>query len=126
MTQEDTSDNKRRFSRISFGGNVHLVSAEGSWHCQLLDVSLKGMLTTMPKNWPGKLEENFLAEIALEESDIVIRMEVQVTHLEEDHVGFRCVHIDLDSISHLRRLVELNVGDSEILDRELSELSRGP
>lgn len=124
MSQENTNENKRRFSRITFGGDVHLVSAEGSWHCQLLDVSLKGILTTVPKNWPGKLEENFLVELTLEETDIVIRMEVQVSHLEEDHAGFRCVHIDLDSISHLRRLVELNVGDADILERELSDLCK--
>ena len=44
-------------------------------------------------------------------------------HIEDDHTGYRCEHIDLDSISHLRRLVELNLGDPDILDRELSELS---
>ena len=32
-------------------------------------------------------------------------------------------HIDLESISHLRRLVELNLGDSSLLERELAALS---
>jgi len=31
-------------------------------------------------------------------------------------------HIDLDSISHLRRLVELNLGDEALLERELAAL----
>ena len=119
----ESPDNKRRFSRIPFSAAVHLVSAEGSWHCQLLDISLKGMLTSVPKNWPAKAGEHYLAELPLPNGDVVIRMEVQVVHVEQDHTGFRCVHIDLDSISHLRRLVELNIGDAQILERELSELS---
>jgi hypothetical protein len=33
-----------------------------------------------------------------------------------------CKEIDLDSISHLRRLIELNLGDQEELERELGAL----
>lgn len=124
MDSANNTDNKRRFSRIAFEAAVHLVSAEGSWYCQLLDISLKGILTTIPKDWAGKIGEHYLVEMPLENSEVVIRMEVQVVHLEEDHAGFRCEHIDLDSISHLRRLVELNIGDAEILERELSELGK--
>lgn len=118
------TDNKRRFSRIPFNSEVHLVSAEGDWYCQLLDISLQGMLTTLPDNWLAGPGENYLAEMKLGDSDVVIRMEVQTVHVEKDHVGFRCEHIDLDSISHLKRLVELNIGDAQILDRELSQLCR--
>ncbi|MGF1806791.1 PilZ domain-containing protein, partial [Aliivibrio sifiae] len=32
-------------------------------------------------------------------------------------------HIDIDSISHLKRLIELNVGNSDMLLRQLSELT---
>ena len=37
-------------------------------------------------------------------------------------IGFVCRHIDVDSISHLRRLVELNLGDEALLERELAAL----
>ena len=45
-------------------------------------------------------------------------------HVEGHHVGLRCESIDLDSITHLRRLVEMNSGDSTILDREFASLVR--
>jgi hypothetical protein len=48
----------------------------------------------------------------------------EVVHREWTLVGVRCVEIDLESISHLRRLVELNLGDAELLHRELSALVR--
>lgn len=123
MSEQASTDDKRKFSRIPFDTPVHLVSAEGSWDCELLDVSLKGMLATTPADWQTKVGDRYLAEMLMENQDATIRMEVSVMHSENNHTGFRCEHIDLDSISHLRRLVELNLGDSEILNRELSELS---
>ncbi|EEX38264.1 hypothetical protein VIB_000209 [Vibrio metschnikovii CIP 69.14] len=34
----------------------------------------------------------------------------------------KIVHIDLESIAHLKRLVELNIGDDELLHRDLEHL----
>lgn len=114
--------NKRRFSRIAFDTKVQLISAERTWVSQLVDVSLKGMLVTTPRNWEGKVGDHYLAEIIMGDDETVIRMEVSVTHVSKNNIGFHCELIDLDSISHLRRLVELNIGDAGILSRELSEL----
>lgn len=115
--------NKRRFSRIAFDTEVHLVSAERDWYSNLIDISLKGMLITIPKNWNGKVGDSYLAELIMGDKETVIRMEVSVTHVTKTTAGFLCEYIDLDSISHLRRLIELNIGDPEILNRELTELS---
>ncbi|WP_455198691.1 PilZ domain-containing protein [Kaarinaea lacus] len=114
--------NKRRFSRIAFDTKINLVSAERTWASQLVDISLKGMLATLPQNWNGKVGDHYLAEILLGDQETVIRMEVSVTHISKQNAGFHCELIDLDSISHLRRLIELNIGDESILNRELSEL----
>ena len=122
MDNEASFENKRHFSRIVFDTEVHLVSAEGSWTCRLIDISFKGILVTEPTNWHANIGDHFLAELLMGNNETVIRMEVSVTHIEDGHAGFRCEHIDLDSVSHLRRLVELNIGNTEILNRELSEL----
>ena len=54
-------------------------------------------------------------------------MQVTVVHIETEEesieIGLDCTAIDLDSISILRRLIELNLGDSKQLNKELSELS---
>jgi len=49
-------------------------------------------------------------------------MTASVAHIDPTRIGFICEHIDLDSITHLKRLVELNLGDEELLHRELSSL----
>jgi len=45
-----------------------------------------------------------------------------VAHSEAGHIGLTCQHIDLDSAAHLRRLVELNLGDETQLRRKLQAL----
>lgn len=57
-----------------------------------------------------------------------IRMLAEVVHIEPASalapacVGLRCSSLDLDSATHLRRLVELNLGDPALLERELATL----
>jgi hypothetical protein len=53
---------------------------------------------------------------------LAIAMDVTPIHLGENRLGFRCDRIDLASASHLRRLVELNLGDPALLERELAAL----
>ncbi len=119
MTEEH-----RQFSRIPFDATVTVTSAEGSWDCALTDISLKGVLVEKPKDWTGQIEDTSMVELELSGSDASIRMDVVVAHIEDKHIGFRCEHIDLDSITHLRRLIELNIGDTDILNRELHALGR--
>jgi len=114
----------RHFTRIPFEATLHITSANGDWDCQLIDISLKGLLADKPTDWAGDIEDPFMVELELSGSDASIRMDVVVAHIEPDHIGFRCEHIDLDSITHLRRLVELNVGNTDILNRELSALGK--
>ncbi|NOZ52084.1 MAG: PilZ domain-containing protein [Gammaproteobacteria bacterium] len=117
------TEDHRLFTRIPFEASANIISTtEGRWQCQLIDISLKGVLVSKPDGWDAALDDPYLLELDLDNNDIKICMQVSVAHIENKHVGFRCEHIDIDSISHLRRLVELNVGDTEILNRELSAL----
>jgi len=121
MNTPDSQD-KRQFTRITFDSPVYLSTGTATWQSELVDISLNGVLVHRPVDWRGALGDLFKLTLDLNDSDIEIRMEVEVAHLENDNIGFHCKHIDLDSITHLRRLVELNVGNTEILNRELSAL----
>lgn len=116
------SQDKRQFTRITFDSPVYLSNKTVTWETELLDISLNGVLVDKPANWNATVGDQFKLTLDLNQSDIEIRMEVEVAHMEQNHIGFHCKHIDLDSITHLRRLVELNIGNTEILDRELSAL----
>jgi len=117
----DSSTERRRFQRIAFDAATELVQGERRWPVVLHDVSLKGLLVERPDNWNGDPDQPFVASISLD-ADTRLQMEVVLTRTREELLGFVCRHIDLDSISHLRRLVELNLGDESLLERELAAL----
>lgn len=113
---------KRQFSRIAFDAPVILQSGNMIWKSKLLDVSLKGALVLRPDSWTQDNNGNFSLSIQLDNSDVEIDMDVILAHTEEEHLGFHCEHIDLDSVTSLRRLVELNLGDEALLEREISNM----
>ncbi len=119
---DDTSEEKRRFTRVDFDATTTVSdNSGGHWLTQLIDISLNGVLLERPDAWQGNIDDAYKIEVQLN-NDITIAMNVTVAHIEKTQVGFRCEHIDFDSISHLRRLMELNLGDATSINRELSML----
>ncbi len=112
---------QRRFKRIPFDTPVRIVSEVSA---QLIDISLKGALLVKPSDWTGAPQQPITIVVPLDSDGASIRMEGRVAHVEGNRIGVVCRHIDVDSITHLRRLVELNTGDTELLQRELSELGK--
>jgi len=51
-----------------------------------------------------------------------IHMQGTVAYIESDRVGVTCQQFDHDSAAHMRRLVELNIGDETQLHRKLQAL----
>ncbi len=117
---EQPSD-RRRFRRIAFDARTTIAQAGWNWPVQLVDLSLNGLLVQRPDDWRGNRAEPFDVEIRLD-PQAHIKMQVRLAHDDHGQLGFVCEHIDLDSISHLRRLIELNLGDEEELHRELAAL----
>lgn len=112
---------RRRFVRIEFHARTELSQPPHKWPVELLDLSLKGLLIEKPEPWLGNPEKTFTADIHLS-NEVELKMEVRLAHDDHGHLGFVCEHIDLDSIAHLRRLVELNLADHDELERELAAL----
>jgi hypothetical protein len=117
----DPHADRRRFKRIAFDAKTELSQGEQRWKVQLVDLSLKGLLIERPDPWTGDPEADFLVDIYLS-PDAYVEMEARLTHDDNQQLGFVCTHIGLQSISHLKRLIELNLADPEELDRELAAL----
>ncbi len=118
---KEPSGNQRHFSRVPFQARVRMIGVPGSTAVHLLNISLKGALVSRPPGWAVEPGTPLALELTLVD-DQVIRANVQVAHCEADRVGLYWEHIDLDSMTHLRRLIELNLGDPAQLDRELAAL----
>lgn len=113
----------RRFSRVLFNGPTLLTAAGQQLRGQLKDLSLKGALIQLEHHASLVTGSHYQLEIELNDSGLQLVMQVSVAHQHEDLVGLRCEKMDIDSVSHLRRLLELNLGDADLLSRELADLS---
>jgi PilZ domain len=124
MADAQQPDERRRFRRILFDAPVGLFVGGAEHPTTLIDISLKGALIQAPSPWPADLAPGAPAvlHIALDPGGSHIEMHGHLVHREAAQAGFLCDHIDMDSITHLRRLVELNLGDAALLERELTAL----
>ncbi|MCU7852089.1 MAG: PilZ domain-containing protein [Candidatus Thiodiazotropha sp. (ex Monitilora ramsayi)] len=118
---DPATNERRRFHRILFDAPTTIESDGVIHQTTLLDISLKGALAKAPPNWQPRAGELVSISVQLDENT-AINMQALCAHIEADTVGFLCDEIDMDSISLLRRLVELNIGDETLLQRDLAAL----
>lgn len=113
---------RRHFVRVSFDAPALLATATDTFSVHVSDLSLKGALITVPAH--VQLRAGMLCQLtlALAETGNHIAMSTEVAHVEGLHTGLLCRGIDLDSVTHLRRLIELQLGDPALLERDLGEL----
>lgn len=120
MSQDDHSE-RRRFSRADFHGQATLHWPEQAFTVQLIDLSLQGALLEAPPGWQGVAGDHGTLRLHLG-GDVVIEMQLELAHLEAHRAGFHCRKLDIDSLAHLRRLLELNLQDPDLAHRELVQL----
>ena len=132
------------------GDTTHLVASEADYHkssakvtkAQSLDIPIVTLqwLTLSAQNNAREAEDDFILGSAAQDDDndddaqpaastsqattaaTNVKMQVRLTHDDHGQLGFVCEHIELDSISHLRRIIELNLGDQAELEREFAAL----
>ena len=117
-------EEKRRFTRIVFSTPAELKVGNEVYGTSLIDVSLKGALISTVASLSSEVKgKSCSLHFDLQGSEVEIDMQGTIVHFEPDSIGIKCDKIDIESVSHLRRLIELNVGSSDLLERELETLS---
>lgn len=115
---------RRRFHRIPNDHVSQVLINQEPVDCRLIDISLKGALLEYDDDsHPLQAGDQLDLILSLDDAgEVQIRMHGKVTHREGSHVGLQCQEIDLDSATALRRLVEVNLGDAQMLERELAAM----
>ena len=119
----ETHHERRRFRRVLFDSPARITDSRSEFITTLVDLSLNGALLIRPDDWEIESGSEVSLTVLLDDKATRIRMEALVAHQEEDTLGLRCRTIDMESIGHLRRLVELNLDDPGLLERELENLA---
>ena len=119
----DQGPEKRRFHRVSFEGAAFL-SCDGTAEVRvdLVDLSLHGaLIRSNREGWRPLEGQPCLLRVPLA-PDLDISMETRVARVEGEETGLVVERLDLGSARHLKRLVELNLGDDTLLNRDLAAL----
>jgi len=119
-----TKEERRDFSRIALHRPATIEVGGVKTPCALLDISLCGALVRIPPVLSASEGQACTLVVRLDHGIETIRMRGVVAHRGEDTVGVRSREVDLDGIAHLRRLLEVNLGEDALLHRELAALIR--
>jgi len=120
----NATQQRRHFTRINFDTEYQLTPTDSDqqWSGQVVDLSLHGVLIKQPEGFSGAKGDEFKLELILSAGDVSVQMEATIAHIHDGLVGLECQHIDIDSMTHLRRILEFNLGDPNLVEREISEM----
>lgn len=122
MQTHMSTPERRNHQRIPFQAEIIMQCGNEEWSCNLLDISLKGMLVEPPENLDIDTARPCAIALFLGE-EAAIHARVKIARIMDNgNWGLQWLHIDVDSLKHLRRLLELNLNDPGLLDRELADL----
>lgn len=126
MSDEPTQQiqTRRHFTRIPFDADycLHNPNRDQHWRGKIVDLSLKGALIECPGDLAPVLGDEYILELILGTEGLKVVMLVSIAHAANNHIGFRCHHVDLESMAHLRKILEFNLGKPELVEREISEM----
>lgn len=114
---------RRHTHRVYFDCLVEFETEDSRHVCELIDISLQGALIAACSGATPEAGVPCKLTISLDESnEVQIKMLGTIAHKIENRVGIHCESIDSESMSHLRKLVEYNLGDVELVNRDFNAL----
>jgi len=113
----------RHSHRVNFNCLVKFETSECSHVCELIDISLQGALICGCSGATPVPGTACKVTISLDDNnEVQIIMHGITARKIENRVGIHCESIDSDSMTHLRKLIEYNLGDVELINRDFSSL----
>lgn len=106
-------EEKRRFARAPFDGSATLTIGETTFDVVLSDLSLRGALLEHGPDQTPEAGQAGLLTLVLEDTDIAIPLQCKISHVGAGRAGVEFMLVEVDAMQHLRRLVELNLGNGE-------------
>ncbi|MGB9670861.1 MAG: PilZ domain-containing protein [Halothiobacillaceae bacterium] len=111
----------RKYSRIPFVADAIIETGTERLQVHILDISLKGALVALEGEASPPASEPYTLCIRLAD-DNAICMQAVTRNRDADRLGCEWTGIDIESMTSLRRLLELNLANCELIERELHQL----
>ncbi|EKO3813289.1 PilZ domain-containing protein [Vibrio harveyi] len=114
---------RRRFSRIIYQVPALIEQRDLVIPATIQDLSLHGLLLKAEDAKNLNLLQPVEVGFSFIQSEQTMRLNADVISIADNEVRLKISNIDIESISQLKRFIELNVGNNELLNRELEHLS---
>jgi len=111
---------QRHYRRIDFRTEADIYINDHIHRCDLVDLALQGALFRTEQPLPLLLGQQARLSIYLPETAIRMEFIGELIHQQGSFYGFLFVSEDDESMGHLRRLLELNFGDSQQAEGEFN------
>jgi len=114
---------RRRFSRIIYQVPALIEQGNLAMQATIQDLSLHGLLLKVEDAKP--LDSLLPVEVGFSfiQSEQMMQFSAGIVSIAGNVIRLKISNIDIESISQLKRFIELNVGNNELLNRELEHLS---
>jgi hypothetical protein len=111
---------QRNYRRINFRTEADVTLKDSIHRCDLVDLALQGALFRSERELSLPLGSQVPLSIYLPETSIRMEFVGELIHRNEQFYGFIFISEEAESMAHLRRLLELNLGDAELTEKEFS------
>lgn len=118
---ESSQQERRKFSRVVLEWPVEVIYQEKSWPALLVDLSFRGALLNC-EHLGLDPDTRVNLHIHIPQSQLDLDLEAHVVRACGPIYALRFDAVDIDSMSELRRVIELNLGDDSLLQREMEQL----
>lgn len=116
-------DEKRHFSRVPFIAETQVLKRKNIYDGVIRNISLKGIMFVSDKEHELEVNDECNIKIQLQSSTLVLRFTGELVSKfvegKEKKYGFKFTKYHEEAFQHLRRLLELNLGDEEAIHSEL-------
>ncbi|WP_456433450.1 PilZ domain-containing protein [Thermosulfuriphilus sp.] len=118
---------RRRFTRVPFETEVEVIYGDRWLKAQRLkDISLKGLYIVSRESPPVGSPCLVKVRLTGAEPPIELKFTGEVVRHGPDGFAIVVLETDLESFSHLRKLLSYNFEDPEKIEAEISRLLNGP
>lgn len=120
------ADDKRRFTRVPFVSHISLSKEKENfqWEGTVVDISFNGVLVNIDTVASIDQKDAIVNATIHFGNEARIDAQLELAHHNDTFYGFSFHEIDSDSLTHLRGIIEHNLGDSATCERELLTLFR--
>lgn len=113
----------RRATRVNFFSDGEIRTVDHREVAAVVDISLNGvLLSTKNPSVAFKVDDVVEVEVRLNDMGLVMAFGGRVVRTDAGSIGVAFEDMDIDTATHLRRLIELNTGEPALVERPMSAL----